>query len=167
MRDFERRRRRGTGTFMSRAQIDKSQAVRLTDLLRSMPGVQVGADENGVVIVELRHAKRFSLEPAATTPPTRTDSTGRPIEPVPNATTGQMSIKRCPAAFLLDGMPIDGSAGIDSQLRPEDVEGIEVYSGGQVPIEYGARHSECGVVLIWTRAASERSGGQLELDGER
>jgi hypothetical protein len=167
MRDFNRRRRRGTGTFMSRAQIEKAHAVRLTDLLRSMPGVQVGPDENGALTVELRHAKRFTMEPAATTPTTQTDSSGRRVETGNNVVTGQMSIKRCPAAFLLDGMPIDGASGLDSQLRPEDVEGIEIYSGGQVPIEYGARHSECGVVMIWTRAAAERSGGQLERDGER
>ncbi|HUQ80571.1 MAG TPA: carboxypeptidase regulatory-like domain-containing protein [Gemmatimonadaceae bacterium] len=167
MRDFDRRRRRGTGTFMSRAQIEKAHAVRLTDLLRSMPGVQVGADENGVVTVELRHAKRFTMEPESTTPLTKADSAGRRVENGNNIVTGQMSIKKCPAAFLLDGLMIDGSSGIDSQLRPEDVEGIEIYSGGQVPIEYGLRHSECGVVMIWTRAAAERSGGQLERDGER
>lgn len=164
-RDFERRRRRGTGTFLSRAQIEKSHVSRLTDLLRSMPGVQVITDDHGVTMVELRHAKRILVQSSPTVGPPPTDSTGRRVDP--STVPSQASIQRCPAAFLLDGLAIDGASGIDTQLRPEDVEGIEVYSGGQVPIELGARHSECGVVMIWTRAAADRPGGELELDGQR
>jgi hypothetical protein len=166
LRGFDRRRRRGSGTFMTRAQIEKSHATRPTDLLRTMPGVSVGPDDSGVLTVELRRSKTFTLAEAPTTPASpRTDSASARPENGNNVVTGQMSIKRCPAAFLLDGMPIDGASGIDGQLRPEDIEGIEVYSGGQVPLEYGSRHSECGVVMIWTRSAAERSGA--ERDGER
>ena len=40
---------------------------------------------------------------------------------------------------------------LDSMVRPEDIEGIEFYRGGnEVPIEYATR-SSCGLVLIWTR----------------
>jgi len=166
LRDFDRRRRRGSGTFLTRAQIEKSHATRLTDLLRILPGVSVGPDDNGVLTVELRRSKSLTLSDGLPAPSSRPDSGASRPPAASSMTTGQMSLKRCPAAFLLDGMPIDGGAGVDAQLRPEDIEGIEVYPGTQVPIEYGSRHSECGVVMIWTRGAADRSG-PAEHDGER
>jgi hypothetical protein len=59
----------------------------------------------------------------------------------------------CHLRPYLDGMPM--MAWDVNQVRPEDVEGIEVYQGVAAPIEYqnlidpdGRR--PCGVVLIWT-----------------
>jgi hypothetical protein len=168
MRNFDRRRRRGTGSFLTRDQIDRSHASRLTDLLRILPGVSVGADERGMLIVELRGGKRLSLDPPTMpTPAARPDSGAAAPPSSSNMVAGQMSMKRCPAAFLVDGMPIDGGSGTDLEIRPEMIEAIEVYSGGQVPIEYGARHSECGVVMIWTRSFAERRDAESDRDGER
>ena len=164
MREFDRRRRRGTGAFLSRAQIERSRATRLTDLLRMMPGVSVGTSDNGTLIVEIRGAKRVSIE-RPTSVVVRTDS-GAPA-PQPAPVSGQVTLKKCPAAFLLDGLPIDGGSGIDLEMHSEAIDGLEVYSGGQVPIEYGGRHSECGVVMIWTRAFAERPDGPSEDDGAR
>ena len=168
MREFDRRHRRGTGSFITRTQIDKSHASRLTDLLRLLPGVSVGTGDNGSLMVELRGGKRFTLEPATpSAPPVRSDSGSPQPAPSSNAVSGQMSMKRCPAAFLLDGLPIDGGVGLDLEMHADMIEAIEVYSGGQVPIEYGGRHSECGIVMIWTRAFADRPDGAAGRDGER
>ena len=150
MQQFERRRRRGNGSFLTRAQIDRQHASRLTDLLRTMAGVTVEPDENGSLVVLLRRSTMFTVDAR---PAARSDSGS----PQPQTAAGpQMSVKKCPAAFQLDGLPIDGGATADLDVKPEQVEAIEVYPGGQVPIELGARTSMCGVVFIWTRYYAER-----------
>ena len=162
---FDRRRRRGTGAFLSRTQIERSRATRLTDLLRMMPGVTVGSSNDGMLIVEIRGAKRLSIDQPPP-PAIRSDSGAPPPQPAAPV-SGQFSVKKCAAAFLLDGLPIDGGSGIDLEMHSENIYGLEVYSGGQVPIEYGGRHSECGVVMIWTRAFADRPDGPSGGDGAR
>jgi hypothetical protein len=157
MQEFDRRRRRGNGAYLTREQIDRLHASRLTDLLRSMPGVSVEPNETGALVVELRRGKSFTLEPVVA----RSDSGSAP----PGQTAGQLNVKKCPAAFQVDGLPIDGGGTVDMDVRPEMIEAIEVYSGGQVPIELAQRHAECGVVLIWTRGFADRR--DVKRDGER
>jgi hypothetical protein len=147
MAEFERRRRRGNGSYLTRAQIDRMSASRLTDLLRTMPGVLVSPGESGQLVVELRRTKSFTIEPMTSA---STDSSGM-ASPV-----GQVSMKRCPAAFQVDGLPVDGGASADLEIRPEAIEAIEVYSPGLVPIEFSARNEQCGLVMIWTRAFANR-----------
>jgi hypothetical protein len=118
-----------------------------------MPGVSVEMGDRGGLVVELRRAKSLSLTPMA---PAKSDS-GSSASPNPGGVVPQASIKKCPANFLIDGLPIDDSGVADTETRPETIEAIEVYSGGMVPIEYSARNSECGVVMIWTRLFSGRS----------
>jgi hypothetical protein len=60
---------------------------------------------------------------------------------------------QCSPVVLLDGLRLsaDEMSLLDSMARPEDIEGIEFYRGGnEIPIEYATR-SSCGLVLIWTR----------------
>jgi hypothetical protein len=166
MQDVERRRRSGGGTYLTRAQIARRNATRVTDLLRTMPGVTVRADENGVLTVELRGAPRVTFEPARPTPSIRTDS-GAPPPSSPAGTPGQMVTRRCPAGFQVDGMPVDNGGSIDGDVQPDNIEVIEVFSGAKVPIEFAGRHSSCGLVLIWTRGYAQRSGPPTEQDGGR
>jgi hypothetical protein len=154
MREFERRRRRGGGAYLTRAQVDRLHASRLTDLLRSLPGVSVEPNENGALVVELRRSKSFTIDPSMAT---SGDSATRRSTSAPN--TSPVKVRKCPAAFQVDGLPIDGGSTVDIEVRPETIEAIEVYSGGQVPIELGSRYSECGVVIIWTRAFAGRPDG--------
>ena len=153
MQEFERRRRRGNGSYLTRTQIERLHATKLTDLLRTMPGVSVEMGDRGGLVVELRRAKSLSLTPMA---PAKPDS-GSKASPNTGGVVPQASVKKCPANFMIDGLPIDDSGVVDSETRPETIEAIEVYSGGMVPIEYSARNSECGVVMIWTRLFSGRS----------
>lgn len=154
MQAFDRRRRRGGGSFLVRTQIDGLHANRVTDLLRTLPGVTVRPDERGVPVVELRGSTRISVD---ATPAVRADTTRpAPGQNPADVVTGQASIRHCPAGYQVDGLPVDGTGGIDADLRPEDVEAIEVYSGGQVPIEYSGRHASCGLILIWTRGFAVR-----------
>ncbi|HEX6913430.1 MAG TPA: carboxypeptidase regulatory-like domain-containing protein [Longimicrobium sp.] len=57
----------------------------------------------------------------------------------------------CVPAVYLDGMRI-GAGSIDVWTVPGDLEGIEVYTGGGVPVQYAGPGSGCAVVLLWTRS---------------
>jgi hypothetical protein len=56
----------------------------------------------------------------------------------------------CDMTYMLDGLPIELDL-LDSMIRPEEVEGVEIYRGAhQVPTEYMGRVG-CGLVLVWSR----------------
>jgi hypothetical protein len=164
MQEVDRRRRRGNGSYLTRTQIERSNASRLTDLLRRMPSVSILPSDNGTIVVELRGSKRVTFA----SPTVRTDSGSSTTRlPGPPQGTSQMTVKNCPAGFLLDGLAIDAGSSMDLEMRPGLLEAIEVYSPAQVPIEYAGRFSECGVVMIWTRSFADRPDPRPGTDGER
>jgi hypothetical protein len=62
----------------------------------------------------------------------------------------------CEPQVYLDGMDVQmfGTAtSVDDLVRPEDLEGIEVYGSASVPVEFIRNHpgDECGAVMLWTR----------------
>lgn len=59
---------------------------------------------------------------------------------------------RCPVAFVIDGWPRSASIEEVMALRPDEIEGIEVYPRGQnAPIRW-VPPTLCGpLVLIWTK----------------
>jgi len=157
MTEFERRRRHGNGSYLTRSQIDGMHADRLTDLLRTMPGVTISTNDRGGLIVELRRAASITMQPVpAGAGAARPDSSGGTSSST-GRVIGQASIKKCPAGFLIDGLPVDDAGAADMDVRPELIEAIEAYSGGLVPIEFNGRNGQCGVVMIWTRMFADRS----------
>jgi hypothetical protein len=62
----------------------------------------------------------------------------------------------CEPLVFIDGMDtsaVGSTLTIDDMVRPEDLEGIEVYGSAAIPPEFVRNHTgnECGAVLIWTR----------------
>jgi hypothetical protein len=111
---FYRRAERGSGWYVTRAEIERRHPLRTSDLLRMTPGIQL----------------------------------------VPAGGAGYAVRGRggCAPAVYLDGVRLAGGAGsIDVWTHPEDLEGIEVYHGATVPVEYSGTGAGCGVVLLWTR----------------
>jgi hypothetical protein len=49
---------------------------------------------------------------------------------------------------------------IDAAVTPENLEGVEIYVGMQVPFEFQRMPSPCAVVLYWTRPEA-RAGNRL------
>jgi hypothetical protein len=164
MREFERRRRRGNGAYLTRVQIDRAHAARLTDLLRVLPGVSVTPSENGGLVVELTRSRQYTFNTMAGA---KSDSAAPPTQAIPNQVAGPLATKKCPAAFHVDGLPIEGGATADLEVRPEMIDAIEVYAGGQVPIEFAARNADCGLVMVWTRAFADRPDLTPGRDGGR
>lgn len=71
----------------------------------------------------------------------------------------------CQPAIFLDGIPVQQSVdgGVDDFLKPDMVEGIEVYtSSTAVPQEF-SRPTMCGAIAFWTRAPAENGLGKFTL----
>ena len=129
MQAVERRRSRGGGTYLTRTQIERTNASRFTDLLRVIPGVSLRLNESGIPTVEVRQTSRLSRDAID---------------------------HRCPAEIRVDDLPMENNGvNIDGGIQVRNVEVVEVYSGSQVPVEITARRSMCGLVLVWTRAFAE------------
>jgi hypothetical protein len=58
----------------------------------------------------------------------------------------------CTPMLWLDGMVIDNT-NFDV-IRPEVVEGVEIYIGANVPLQFHYAASDCGVIAVWTRRGS-------------
>lgn len=127
IRGFDRRRRRHpAGVFVGRAEIERRDPRRVSDLLRGVAGITPGRPPAGVG-----------------RPRVRMDRT--PVVP------GRRS---CRVRFFVDGMPVPKRGGFRiDDLQPDDVEAIEVYRGvAEVPPRFQRREDSCGTVVIWTRA---------------
>lgn len=123
---FHRRRLSSIGWFIDREEIENQKASRVSNILARAPGVRI---ERGIVYM------------------------ARAVH--------------CPAQIVIDGFhinrPVAGPPGrrgssttemfpIDELVRPDAIEGIEVYQGlSSVPPEFRAGHPACGLVAIWTR----------------
>ncbi|NOT06690.1 MAG: TonB-dependent receptor [Gemmatimonadales bacterium] len=118
---FERRLASGGGHYFTRDQIVRRNAGSTADLLRMVPGVQIGCRGGRCRVIMGR------------------------------------SGANCSPSYWVDGVQVD--VNILWQVRPEELEGIEVYAGlSQIPAEF-ARHSACGAIALWSRvppAASPR-----------
>jgi Carboxypeptidase regulatory-like domain/TonB-dependent Receptor Plug Domain len=135
MRRFAERRARGSGTFFTRADIDRMEARLFTDILRRVPGMQIETFDGA-----------FG--------PTYSVQTSRNL-----GTNGGHS---CQMQFFVNGVPFNsvGELAINHFVSPGEVAAVEVYNGAsQIPPEYNSSmyNSRCGVVLIWTRISTSAS----------
>lgn len=124
--DFEARRLRGEpNAVITREQIKKREPIGLSQMLRSLPGVQV-LDDYGVKVAV---ASRSSVP-------------GR----------GQ-TVTACPMRIAVDGMIRPPMTSLD-EIVPSEVYGIEVYYGpARLPMQLATFRTDkwCGLVAIWTR----------------
>lgn len=111
------------GRFFAREQIDREHPQSIADLLRRIPSLDVRTGGHG------EYAGRRLLV--------------RPRQ--------QLSIRTaCWSIFFLNGMRVEVEAV--EALNPSEIEGIEVYANGNIPAQFNAVGSACGVIAIWLRA---------------
>lgn len=133
MQGFEERRARGAGRFFSRTDIDKMQARLFTDVLRRVPGLQIGMSNGSVTSGSAVRTAR---------------------------TSGMMGGRPCPILYYMNGtpFPVTNEMAINNYISPEDVAAIEVYNGtSEIPPQFNStmHNSPCGVVLVWTMTGKE------------
>lgn len=113
------------GVFITREEIEQSNAGRVTDLLRMVPGVQIeggGATDRIVSMVRAIPVTSFA--------------------------------RGCPVQVYLDGMLAtrDGAVSLDELATPNVLEGIEIFRGlATVPAEFLSPEARCGVIALWTK----------------
>jgi hypothetical protein len=63
----------------------------------------------------------------------------------------------CEPTIYVDGMRVTGLSAqeIDSWVRPEELDGMEVYRGGHAPAEFSSLDG-CGSIVLWTRRVPKR-----------
>ena len=126
--DFYERKERGhTGYFVTREDNVRRTPRRVSDLFRSLPNLRV-AESEGNARLESRRA-------------------------MPG------TVANCSLLYYVDGvlshLLSDGSfeslmESVNAEFKPEEIEGIEVYLGGNAPPRYQGSNGRCGVVLVWT-----------------
>lgn len=120
---FYERREMGRGSFITREEIERQGSIKFTDVLRMVPGIDIVAIQGGYT-VRMRNTIRLSGV--------------------------------CPPVLWVDNVqwgPIDLGGSPDRELFPSQLEGIEIYTPVQVPLEFGSKDAQCGVVVVWTKRA--------------
>jgi hypothetical protein len=135
MQGFYDRRSRGMGYFLTRSEIESMQVRQFTDVLRRVPGLQIGSVQGPMGASQVAQIGR---------------------------TTGFMGQRSCVAQYYMNGVPfsVAQDIGINTYVRPEDIAGIEIYSGtSRIPPQFttSQQASRCGVIVIWTHGGAARS----------
>jgi len=122
--DFRFRSAHGTGLYITRRDIEARRPMYVTDMLRSVPGVQlVGGGAGTRPRIELG---RGAGQGCATQ----------------IFVDGMLMTRGAAAADIR----------LDDVVSPGSVEGIEIYRGlSTIPPEFLNAESQCGVVAVWTR----------------
>jgi hypothetical protein len=123
---FRQRRAGGFGTFITRRQIEARRPMYTTDLLRTVPGVELVGGGAG-------NRPRVRLSRGAG----RGCSTQIFVD-------GMLVNRRGPGS--------SDDVRLDDVVSPGSIEGIEIYRGlASVPPEFLNPDSQCGVIAVWTR----------------
>lgn len=126
---FYERERAGTGHFLARGEIEKRNAVVLSEVLSSVPGVKLMRADRGA---QKRSEITFSR--------------------------GMSSLRQCMPAVFIDGALMRSGGLIrpnelplDEWVNPRDIEGIELYHGAAATPAIYNQQAQCGVVVLWTK----------------
>lgn len=156
---FYSRQRGDFGHYVTPDDIDRRRAVRITDLLTGLPGVNLVGMSVGGVGARFVQLRGSNLSQGGVCRPrvfvdgimyARGDS--RPKRDDENAATEgrvEEALQR-----------VDEGVSLDDIGHPSTIAAIEVYrSASQVPVQFGGTSVEtlCGVIVIWTRAGSMRT----------
>jgi hypothetical protein len=59
----------------------------------------------------------------------------------------------CAFTVFLDGVQLPKPTDLNQLSSPNDVAGIEIYSGpATIPVQYNTQGAWCGVILVWTKS---------------
>ena len=138
--DFYRRRKLGLGTFLTRDQIDRANAIRSFELLRGVAGVKVTWNPPGVPGTEVRFSRCTEFPPRISVWLDGAKLMYRPPPPLPDDWGGLKWRADAWGAWV----------ELFDVVRPSDIEAIEVFRGvAQIPAEF--LDDSCAAVAIWTR----------------
>lgn len=134
LQGFYDRVERGRGFYFTPVDIERMQIRQTTDLLRRVPGVQlypIAGPFGTTYVVQMAR------------------------------TQGASGTRVCPPLYFVNGMPFPVAAdiGLDAFVRPDEIAGVEVYTGpAGVPPQFasGPTSARCGVIVVWTHSGRIR-----------
>jgi len=148
MVEFEERRKRGGDRFLTQDVLEKNENRLMTDLLfTKLPGLHANAlCSSGRAIASGRSTVGISTETAA--------AQAQKLDKLHRDTGNKIN---CYLQILVNGVimyqAMDGRPLFDiNTVNPSTVAGIEFYTTAQTPPQYQSTGSQCGTILIWTRA---------------
>jgi len=157
---IESRARRAGGLFIGPEEIERRMPARVSDLLRGRRGVALEEVDGALRLVSTRGPRanisdggaRLPVRP----PPTgaRRDTTAANADEPSHKVTG--GAESCALRVGVNGHVMPEDYRLD-EVPAADVVAIEIYSGvASMPVEYSStrRTMNCGLAMIWTRAAS-------------
>ena len=144
---FMKRSHGGTGFFITQDQIRRKHPYRITDLLRTVPGVRV--IPTGAIGYTV--AMRGFLS--------RTENNFNPLcDPALYVDGLKQSGGSAASSPAMGGGSFDLDQDVDAAAIPQDIFGIEVYtSASELPPEY-RNGNNCGAILIWTKPRNSKNG---------
>ena len=121
MGPFNRRKSRGVGAFVTRAEIEKRQPGSMSEMLRYLPGVSV--------------TQKMAGEP-------------QPVHMQRSVNSSMQST--CVVQLYVDGHPYpNGNIDDFSPVLVEGVEVYR--SASEIPADFRTRDATCGLIALWTR----------------
>jgi hypothetical protein len=155
----ERRRRSAGGRFITRADIERQNIRRTTDVLLTVPGMvmrPIGQDVAG--------SGAFA----------RGQSLGGMVPGGEYVMQFRRTMKNqyvCPIQFYLDGAPYEVTPSqLDNDIAAQMIEAVEVYDGSsKIPPQFAGYKAGCGVVVLWTRNTLDnpRAKASATVNGEK
>jgi hypothetical protein len=157
---FYDRQRADFGHYVTAEDIEKRQAARITDLLTSLPGVNlVSMSPGGVGALSVQLRGSNLSDGGVCRPRVFVDGVmyARGDSRLKRAAGGQDVERRVEDEI----QELDEGLSLDDIGHPSIIAAIEVYrSASQVPVQFGGTSVEtlCGVIVIWTRTGTMRAG---------
>lgn len=132
MTEFERRRQLGVGSFLTAADIAKRGSIAISDVLRTFPALSVVRDDaTGITSLQNRRDQGNMLMASGA--------------------------GACAVQVVVDNVPMPAEVDVELLPRPNEVAGLELYSGpASVPAQFNGMKRECGMLLIWTKDGTIR-----------
>jgi hypothetical protein len=122
LREFYRRKKTVvSGYFVTREEIETRRGYAFLDLLRGVPNLDLVRNQDGSMGLRVKRALASLWD------------------------------RDCPPQFFLDGNPYDVTGDPNAHFRTAEIEGVEVYTGANVPAQFGGSKAACGVIAVWTR----------------
>lgn len=156
---FYERQKSDFGHFITRAEIERRAPARMTDLLRSIPGVRVVPGSGGLSRSSLSFRGSALSMGGACHPRVYVDGL---IVILGDARVRGTNIYGFPEEETeVEADPTERpEIALDDVVIPVDVEAVEVYRrAAEVPVHFGGSSTvtQCGVIAIWTRRGWRRT----------
>ena len=119
---FTRRQKSGMGYFLDQDQIQRLRPSRLTDILRTVPGLRVSYSNDGEVVSSSRGASSFN-----------------------GGDCVQYILDDLPWQSASPG-------DINQFVNGSEVVAAEIYQASNVPAQYSRGMQSCTTIVLWTRA---------------